>query len=197
MWEFRSLEAGTEWDAEIRKHLHAAKLILLLVSPDFFASRYTVEEELKTALERHAAGSARVVPIIIRPCDWPNTDLRKLQALPQDGKAVTDWPSLDAALQDVTNGIRGAILSIRALEAAPATDPSAGLTRGQRKVLAIFADRGKRTGEGMPINVFVGNREAMEAIDELVDGDVLARGRSNYVLLTERGYGIVKRIEPK
>ncbi|MDP9191100.1 MAG: toll/interleukin-1 receptor domain-containing protein [Acidobacteriota bacterium] len=195
MWEFRSLEAGIEWDAEIRKHLHAAKLIILLVSPDFFASRYTVEEELTTALERHAAGTARVVPIIVRPCDWPHTDLRKLQALPQDGKPVIEWVSLDAAWQDVTNGIRRVIRSIRAVDAIAAADPPAALTKAQRAVMAVFADRGRRAGEGMPINVFVGDRAAMEAIDELANEGVLLRGRNNFVLLTERGYIIVKKIE--
>lgn len=192
MWEFRSLEAGTEWDIEIRKHLHAAKLIFLLLSPDFFASRYSVEEELATALQRHAAGTARVVPIIVRPCDWLHTDLRKLQALPKDGKAITEWLNPDAAWQDVTNGIRRVVQSLNASGGTQAKQPA--MTRRQRDVLTVFAERGRRAGEGLPINVFVGDRDAMEAIEELVGAGALAYGKNHYVLLTEQGYEVVREL---
>lgn len=192
MWEFRSLEAGTEWDAEIRKHLHAAKLIFLLLSPDFFASRYSVEEELATALKRHAAGTARVVPIIVRPCDWLYTDLRKLQALPKDGKAITEWLNPDAAWQDVTNGIRRVVQSLNASGGMQAKQTA--MTRRQRDVLSVFAERGRRPGEGLPINVFVGDRDAMEAIEELVGAGALANGKNHYVLLTEQGYEVVREL---
>lgn len=194
MWEFRSLEAGTDWDAEIRKHLHAAKLIFLLLSPDFFASRYSVEEELMTALKRHAAGSARVVPIIVRPCDWLHTDLRKLQALPRDGKPITEWPNADAAWQDVTSGIRRVVQSMKAVGALQ-PPPLASITRRQRTVLRIFAERGCRAGEGLPINVFIGDRDAMEAIEELVGTGALAYGKNQYVLLTEEGYEFALEVE--
>ena len=190
MWEFRSLEAGTEWDAEIRTHLHAAKLSFLLLSPDFFASRYSVEEELTTALKRHAAGTARIVPIIVRPCDWVHTDLRKLQALPKDGKPITEWANTDAAWQDVTNGIRKVVQSLNAPGAMQATQPAA-ITGRQRDVLGVFAERSRRPGEGLPINVFVGDRDAMEAIEELVGAGALAYGKNHYVLLTEQGYDLI------
>jgi len=194
MWEFRSLEAGTDWDAEIRKHLHAAKLIFLLLSPDFFASRYSVEEELTTALKRHAAGTARVVPIIVRPCDWLHTDLRKLQALPRDGKPITEWPNADAAWQDVTTGIRRVAQSMKASDAMQ-PPPLATITRKQRTVLLIFAERGCRAGEGLPINVFVGDRDAMEAIEELVGAGALAYGKNQYVLLTEEGFQLPLQVQ--
>jgi hypothetical protein len=190
MWEFRSLEAGTEWDAEIRKHLHAAKLIFLLLSPDFFASRYSVEEELATALKRHTAGTARIVPIIVRPCDWLHTDLRKLQALPKDGKAITEWANTDAAWQDVTNGIRRVVQSLNT--AGEASQPE--MTRRQRDVLRVFAKRGRRPGEGLPVNVFVGDRDAMEAIEELVGAGALAHGKNHYVLLTDQGYEVAREL---
>jgi hypothetical protein len=62
MWEFRSLEAGTEWDSEIRKHLRAAKLILLLVRSGLFRltvhDRGRTEDRLRAARGRHGSRCA-------------------------------------------------------------------------------------------------------------------------------------------
>jgi hypothetical protein len=106
MWHFRKLEPGVEWDAEIRKQLAESQLILLLVSPDFLNSRYSWEEEVQPALKRHDEGSARVVPIILRPCDWKHEPLHKLEALPTDGKPITRWSDADEAWQNVIDGLR-------------------------------------------------------------------------------------------
>ena len=59
-----------EWRVEIDKRLNSAHIILLLVSADFLASDYCWGVELKRAMERHDAGQARVVPVILRPADW-------------------------------------------------------------------------------------------------------------------------------
>ena len=63
--------------------------------------------ELKRAMERHEAGTATVIPVILRPCLWQHGDFAKLQALPRDGEPVTSskWPSQDAALTNVAEGI--------------------------------------------------------------------------------------------
>ena len=108
-WHDGEISAGTEWDAEIKKNLNAADIILLLVSADFLASVYIEKVELKQALERHEAGQARVIPIILRDCDWRSSTLGKLQALPKDGKAITKWKDQDEAYLDVVNGIRKAL----------------------------------------------------------------------------------------
>jgi hypothetical protein len=64
---------------------------------------------MKTALERHAAGEAVVIPVILRPVDWQATPFGAFQALPRDGKPVTTFENLDIALQQVASGIRAAI----------------------------------------------------------------------------------------
>jgi hypothetical protein len=106
-WHDRMITAGTEWQGEIDGNLEAAQIILLLISADFLASDYCYDLEMRRALERHDAGTARVIPIILRPVDnlW-KAPFGKLQALPTDGKAVTLWGNQDAALADVAKGIR-------------------------------------------------------------------------------------------
>ncbi len=68
-WHDRRITAGTEWAGQIDAHLHTADIILLLVGADFIDSNYCYDIELERALERHAAGEARVIPVIVRPCD--------------------------------------------------------------------------------------------------------------------------------
>lgn len=112
-WQDRDLEAGSEWNEEIAAQLEAAGIVLLLVSPGFIASEYCFDKEMQRAMARHEAGAARVIPVIMRPCDWQEMPFGKLQALPRGGKAATTWDNLDEALLSVAKGIRRTVDSLR------------------------------------------------------------------------------------
>jgi predicted helicase len=105
-WHDREIVAGTLWGKEIDAHLQSARIILLLISPDFIASDYCYGVEMQEALKRHIAGEARVIPIILRDCDWESAPFGKIHALPKNGKSVTTWSDRDTALTDVAKGIR-------------------------------------------------------------------------------------------
>lgn len=105
-WFDRDILAGDELDADITEQLETCELFLLIVSPDFLASDYCVEREMQRALQRHDAGEARVVPIIIEPCDWTSSPLRKLKAVPKDGKPVSEWTNENNAYLDVVQELR-------------------------------------------------------------------------------------------
>lgn len=105
-WHDRKLTAGTEWAGKIDDRLNAADIIILLVSPDFLASQYCYDVEMKRALERHESGEARVVPVILRPSDWQNSPFARLSALPKDGKPVVDWKTPDHGFLNVAGGLR-------------------------------------------------------------------------------------------
>jgi formylglycine-generating enzyme required for sulfatase activity len=108
-WYDRQLTAGTEWDEKIKAELEAADIILLLISPDFIASKYCRDVEIPLSLQRHAAKQAFVVPIILRPFDWFTAPFAKLQAFPKDAKPVTTWPNQDEAFLSIAQGIRTAV----------------------------------------------------------------------------------------
>lgn len=108
-WHDRKISAGAEWAGTIDERLDAARVVLLLVSPDFIDSQYCREVELKRALQRHEKRDALVVPIILRPVSFKNMPFAKLQALPRDAKPVMTWTNVDTALVDVTDGLRAAI----------------------------------------------------------------------------------------
>lgn len=107
-WHDRKIQPGVDWAREIDQQLENARLILLLVSADFLASDYCWSKETIRAIERHKAGDATVIPVILRSCDWKGAPFSELQGLPKDMKAVTSWPDRDAAWTDVAKGIRRA-----------------------------------------------------------------------------------------
>jgi hypothetical protein len=74
-WHDLELEAGTEWEPAILNKLNTADMILLLVSSNFIASEYCYGTELQRAIARHHEGTSRVIPIILRPCDWNHPDV--------------------------------------------------------------------------------------------------------------------------
>jgi len=117
LWHDGDIQAGSTWNNEIHKNLESARIILLLVSANFLASDFIHEVELKRALERHDEGSARVIPIIVKACDWTAAPFAALQALPRDGKAVATYRDRDAAWTEVARALRGI------LEMAPAAGP--------------------------------------------------------------------------
>ena len=149
-WFDRDILAGAEIDADIAVQLESSELFLLLVSPDFLASDYCVEREMGRALERHCAGDARVIPIIIEPCEWTRTPLRSLKALPRDGIPINEWPNENRAYLDVVQELRR-ILDVRPSPLGPvrevpaaqprAHQPSPGRYRVQRDFDEI--DRGE------------------------------------------------------
>jgi len=113
-WHDRRIGAGDEWKGAIDKNLEEAQVILLLVSSSFLASDYCWDVETKRAVERHDRGEAKVIPVILRPCDWQGAPFAKIQGLPKDAKAVTTWANKDEALTYVVKGIRRAVEAMTA-----------------------------------------------------------------------------------
>jgi internalin A len=116
LWHDRKIMAGENWKDLLDERFQSADLVLLLVSADFNNSDYCYEIEMKRSLERHAKGEAKVVPIIIRECQWHRAPFGKLEPLPKNGKAVTDsshWANRDKAWTAVADGIEEQAKTIR------------------------------------------------------------------------------------
>ena len=109
-WHDRKILPGDEFGGKIDARLNDADVILLLVSPDFLNSIYCHDVEMKRAMELHAEGRARVIPIILRPSDWKSSaPFAKLLAVPTDGKPVVKWPDRDEAWFNVVEQLRTAL----------------------------------------------------------------------------------------
>lgn len=103
-WHDRMIQPGMDWDADIARNLEEADVVLLLVSTPFLASGYIQEKELRPALDRHLAGKARVIPIVLERCDWVNTfaasrplselsepKRRVPQGIPRDSRTIRSY----------------------------------------------------------------------------------------------------------
>jgi hypothetical protein len=108
-WYDRDIAAGDEAETEIMRHLNSAHIILLLISPSFMASDYCYHREMTRAMERHNAGNARVIPVILRPTDWQSAPFGGLVVVPWQGKPVVTWTNKDEAFLDVAKSIRGVV----------------------------------------------------------------------------------------
>src|SRR5438876_5354176 len=108
-WYDGNIAPGAELKPQIMDHLKSAQIILLLISADFIHSDFCYSIEMKQAIDRHNAGEARVIPILLRPTDWQGAPFAKLKILPTDAKAVTKWRRRDDAFADIVQGIRASI----------------------------------------------------------------------------------------
>lgn len=131
-WHDRRILGGDDFAGRISEQLEQADIILLLVSPEFLASSYCYDREMIRAMERHQAGQARVIPIILRHCDWRNTPFGKLQAAPRDGRPVRSWPDCDEALLSVVLTIRATLgASNKSKQAIPPKRPATPTTQSE------------------------------------------------------------------
>jgi len=141
-WHDRRILAGDEIDPSIDANLEAADIVLLLVSPDFIASDYCYDREMERAMERHRSGKARVIPVILRPCDWHQAPFGKLMATPPDGKPIRSFADLDEAFQAVSADIRRAIENGGTRQPAP---PERAMFVGAGPLMPISTPLGPRS----------------------------------------------------
>lgn len=104
--EDRYAGSRDEWQSAINRSLDTAQIILILVSPAYLASDYDLGVEMQRAMELHESGSARLVPVILRPCLWQDTPLGKIQALPFGARPVAQWRRRSEAFANIAEGVR-------------------------------------------------------------------------------------------
>jgi hypothetical protein len=111
IWYDERLEPGSFWDDEIKEQLQEADIVLFLVSPQFLGTDYIWDQELTPIIEKSRQKLTTAIPVILRPCDWQNTELRHLGALPYKAKPVSEYPNQDAAYLEIVQGVRAVIES--------------------------------------------------------------------------------------
>ncbi|GEM_PF-3535498 len=114
IWDDSAIEAGSEWEKAIHNQLDSADIILLLVSHDFLASDYCFGTEMSKALKAHEEEKSKVIPIIVRHCSWDITELKKLQALPDNGKPIVDkWDTESIPYHQIERSLMAIAMNIK------------------------------------------------------------------------------------
>jgi internalin A len=106
-WNCRKLLPGDKWDGMIKKELEEADVIIFLVSDDFLATDYIWDIEIKRAIEREQANpSIRVIPIIVRSCDWQESPLGIYNTAPKKAQIINTSADIDVAWTDVVRELK-------------------------------------------------------------------------------------------
>jgi hypothetical protein len=111
-WSDRKITAGEEWNKAIQDEIAQAQIILLLISVDFNNSEYIWNEELAYAMKRHDEGTARIIPVMLRTCEWSEMPYARLQALPTGARPVSEFLNKDDAFTEIATGIRAVVESM-------------------------------------------------------------------------------------
>ncbi|WP_157881450.1 toll/interleukin-1 receptor domain-containing protein [Streptomyces phaeochromogenes] len=110
----RGIAPGQPWKEKLFKNLESADVIVLLLTPEFIASRFCMEEEVPHALRRHAAGACEILPVKVASfCLADESPLCEIQWFPSD-KPVTErgnatakaWVEVAKELQRVIKRVR-------------------------------------------------------------------------------------------
>lgn len=106
VWDDTRIQAGTKWELEIKKAISAARVAVLLVSPEFLASEYVASVELPTMLKQQSAGLTPLW-IPIRASDYRRTELKRIQAAHDPSKPLASLsaPKRDEAFVQIANRI--------------------------------------------------------------------------------------------
>ena len=164
-WHDRKITSGKNLHSAIDSALEEADIVLLLVSPDFIASDYCYETELKKAIELHEANQLIIIPVIIRPVDWSETPFHQFLAVPKDGLAVTSWSNVDEAWVDVTSRLKESIKEISKIKFRSNDDA------GLKRVASLLGSEVERLDKfSIEDTMYSGLSSGLHDFDSITDG---------------------------
>ncbi len=70
LWDSRRVRAGEDWRVAVAGAMERARAAVLLVTADFLASDFIQDQEMRVLLQRREREGLRILPVLVRPCDW-------------------------------------------------------------------------------------------------------------------------------
>jgi hypothetical protein len=132
-WVDRLMPGGTKWDAEIESKLRACDIFVLLVSANSMSSTYIIENEIRIAREREAAGALHIYPLLIEATPKAGIDrVRDFNLRPRDAIPFEQYSLADrnrhmssaadeiAAIAEQISKRKAAAASVKAMGLPPA-----------------------------------------------------------------------------
>src|SRR6266487_2927035 len=81
LWSDQKITPGAVWRAEIEQAIATASVAVLLVSADFLASQFIVENELPQLLSAASGVGTVILPVILSPCQYEFSALSPFQGV--------------------------------------------------------------------------------------------------------------------
>lgn len=100
VWSDKEIHAGQQWKSEISKALVESNIAILLVSPDFLASDFIVNNELPPILQKAAADNTTILCLLVVPSLFVDSPLSEFQAVNKPERTLADMST--SAEQDRT-----------------------------------------------------------------------------------------------
>ncbi|MCL2812846.1 MAG: TIR domain-containing protein [Clostridia bacterium] len=88
-WDDTHIKPGEDWNKQINGALSKAKIAVLMISANFFASNYIWSEELPKLLEAAEQEGATILWVPVRTCPYEDTGIAKYQAITDPKKPLT------------------------------------------------------------------------------------------------------------
>jgi len=93
LWSDEKIKSGMDWKDEIENALAKARVALLLISADFLASDFIVEDELPHLLEKASQNETIILPLIVKPSRFlREPSLSKFQSVNNPEEPLIDMP---------------------------------------------------------------------------------------------------------
>jgi hypothetical protein len=93
VWDDTRIVAGSNWRSAITDAISSTKVGILLISADFLASDFIVNNELPPLLEAAKDKGATILCVIINPCRFERTqELAQFQAINNPNKPLAKLP---------------------------------------------------------------------------------------------------------
>ncbi|EGR4159191.1 TPA: toll/interleukin-1 receptor domain-containing protein [Vibrio cholerae] len=82
IWEDSQIKTGDQWLNQIKTALEQSNIAILLISADFLASDFIVNNELPPLLSNAEVQGTKIVPVIVSPCRFArDPQISKFQAV--------------------------------------------------------------------------------------------------------------------
>ncbi len=112
LWADTEIKAGANWKEEIESALLQARVAVLLVSADFLASDFVVEEELPPLLRAADEEGVTILWVYLSPCHFGETTIAEYQAAHDVAKSLMELPlpKQERALLEISGRIKDAVV---------------------------------------------------------------------------------------
>lgn len=110
-WDDTRIRPGDDWRQEIQAALDAAKVAVLLVTADFFASKFIADNELPPLLAAAEGKGVRIISVLVGPSRFERTPaLSHFQAVNSPQKLLKGMSEYE--WETVLNGLAETIESL-------------------------------------------------------------------------------------
>lgn len=114
IWHDDPIEPGQVWKPQDEARLDQADVIVLMVSHAFMYSEFINQLEFKKIIDRHKAGTAKVIPVVLNACPWDiefksndyDFSFKELAVFPEDLQPLSENKAPDQVFNQVMAHVR-------------------------------------------------------------------------------------------